>query len=48
MAWIVERSFGQVIISDTELDRLSGVVLSHGSDCRFFEVNRGTITPRLD
>ncbi|MBK8492331.1 MAG: DNA replication/repair protein RecF [Saprospirales bacterium] len=44
MTWIVERSFGQVLISDTELDRLSAVVRAKTADCRFFEVNKGTIS----
>lgn len=44
MTWIVERPFGQVLISDTELDRLSGIVRARTSDCRFFEVNKGTVS----
>lgn len=43
MEWIVGRSFGQVIISDTELDRLAGVVRTKTPEFRFFEVNRGTV-----
>ena len=43
MTWIVERSFGQVFISDTELDRLSAVVRTRTTDCRFFEVERGGV-----
>ena len=43
MEWIAGRTFGQVIISDTEPDRLSAAVSAHSSHCRFFEVTRGTI-----
>lgn len=43
MAWIVGRSFGQVFISDTELERLSEVVKAQTSNYRFFEVKKGEI-----
>jgi DNA replication and repair protein RecF len=43
MAWITGRSFGQVFISDTELERLSSVVGAQTDHCRFFEVRKGAI-----
>lgn len=44
IAWIVSHPFGQVIISDTEPERLAAVVQSQTSQCRFFEVNKGIVT----
>jgi DNA replication and repair protein RecF len=43
VAWIVGRDFGQVFISDTELERLSEVVKAQTQEYRFFEVEKGTI-----
>lgn len=44
MTWLGERSFGQLFISDTELERLSAVTAPLGASVQFFEASKGTLS----
>lgn len=45
MALLVEKNFGQVFVTDTQLSRIESVVAAFEGDCRLFDVSHGQVQP---